>query len=241
MLFRSDRFRVLYQQQNQPMDALQAYICAVQLDKTHRAAWTNLGILYESCSQPRDALACYLNATKYSNVSSIPELVFLGKHFELSFIWVFLCVHFPFANQQLTEQIQNLTVSSTTSTSGNQSTSNAKSSAISEKILANALATTNLNNNTSLTNISKDPPSNAENGDSIRENLAERVKFLQNKLAHAPMPSVTSKRRQLPSIEEAWNLPISAEMSSRQQQSVQNNQQRAYAKNCNNVSIQSIS
>lgn len=48
------------------MDALQAYICAVQLDKTHRAAWTNLGILYESCSQPRDAYACYLNATKYS-------------------------------------------------------------------------------------------------------------------------------------------------------------------------------
>jgi hypothetical protein len=25
------------------MDALQAYICAVQLDKNHSAAWTNLG------------------------------------------------------------------------------------------------------------------------------------------------------------------------------------------------------
>jgi hypothetical protein len=33
----------LYQQQNQPLDALQAYICAVQLDKYHTAAWTNLG------------------------------------------------------------------------------------------------------------------------------------------------------------------------------------------------------
>lgn len=32
------------------------------------------------------------------------------------------------------------------------------------------------------------------------------------------MPSITSKRRQLCSIEEAWNLPISLEMSSRQQQ-----------------------
>lgn len=63
--------RVLYQQQNQPMDALQAYICAVQLDKTHRAAWTNLGILYESCNQPRDAFACYLNATRFSNSVSI--------------------------------------------------------------------------------------------------------------------------------------------------------------------------
>jgi len=26
------------------MDALQAYICAVQLDKGHSAAWTNLGM-----------------------------------------------------------------------------------------------------------------------------------------------------------------------------------------------------
>ena len=43
-----DTCRVLYQQQNQPMDALQAYICAVQLDKSHTAAWTDLAILYES-------------------------------------------------------------------------------------------------------------------------------------------------------------------------------------------------
>lgn len=33
-----------------------------------------------------------------------------------------------------------------------------------------------------------------------------------------------SRRRQLPSIEEAWNLPISAEMSSRQQQQQQQQQ-----------------
>lgn len=39
------------------------------------------------------------------------------------------------------------------------------------------------------------------------------------------MPSITSKRRQLPSIEEAWNLPISNEMSSRQQQNQQRQQQ----------------
>ncbi|XP_049875020.1 lysine-specific demethylase 6A isoform X1 [Pectinophora gossypiella] len=45
--------------------------------------------------------------------------------------------------------------------------------------------------------------------------LRQRLAFLKANLAHAPMPSVTGKRRQLPSIEEAWNLPISAEMSSR--------------------------
>lgn len=64
-------------------------------------------------------------------------------------------------------------------------------------------------------------------------NLQARIKFLQTQLSHAPMPSITSKRRQLPSIEEAWNVPISAEMSSRQQQqssaqtsSQQRNQQK---------------
>ncbi|CAB3239765.1 unnamed protein product [Arctia plantaginis] len=45
--------------------------------------------------------------------------------------------------------------------------------------------------------------------------LRQRLEFLKAHLAHAPMPSVTGKRRQLPAIEEAWNLPISAEMSSR--------------------------
>lgn len=64
MFYLNRIFRVLYQQQNQPTDALQAYICAVQLDKNHKAAWTNLGILYESCGQPKDAFACYLNAVK---------------------------------------------------------------------------------------------------------------------------------------------------------------------------------
>lgn len=56
--------RVLYQQQNQPMDALQAYICAVQLDHSHAAAWMDLGTLYESCGQPHDAIKCYINATR---------------------------------------------------------------------------------------------------------------------------------------------------------------------------------
>lgn len=46
------------------MDALQAYICAVQLDKCHSAAWANLGILYESCNQARDAFACYANSSR---------------------------------------------------------------------------------------------------------------------------------------------------------------------------------
>lgn len=57
------------------------------------------------------------------------------------------------------------------------------------------------------------------------QSLTQRIKFLQQHLSQAPMPSITSKRRQLPSIEEAWNLPISNEMSSRQQQNQQRQQQ----------------
>ncbi|XP_067216646.1 lysine-specific demethylase 6A isoform X3 [Linepithema humile] len=56
---------------------------------------------------------------------------------------------------------------------------------------------------------------------SMNPSLQQRINFLQNHLSQAPMPSVATKRRQLPSIEEAWNLPISAEMSSRQQQQQQ--------------------
>lgn len=58
------------------MDALQAYICAVQLDKCHSAAWANLGILYESCGQARDAYACYLNSNRgLSNRTSTEDYI----------------------------------------------------------------------------------------------------------------------------------------------------------------------
>ena len=114
------------------MDALQAYICAVQFDKDHEAAWSNLGILYESVNQPRDALGCYLNATKKN------------PHPDSS----------PFA---------------------------------------------------------------------------PRIKFLQQQLANAPMPSVTNKQRTLATIEEAWNFPVLSEMSTRQNQSSVGVQNRATA------------
>ncbi|VDM95555.1 unnamed protein product [Thelazia callipaeda] len=55
---------VLYQQQSQPMDALQAFICAVQSDREHSAAWTDLGRLYEVNCQFADALHCFKKALK---------------------------------------------------------------------------------------------------------------------------------------------------------------------------------
>lgn len=101
------------------MDALQAYICAVQLDHGHAAAWMDLGTLYESCNQPQDAIKCYLNATRSKNCSN---------------------------------------------TSG----------------------------------------------------LAARIKYLQAQLCNLPQGSLQNKTKLLPSIEEAWSLPIPAELTSRQ-------------------------
>lgn len=63
---------VLYQQQNQPMDALQAYICAVQLDKSHTAAWTNLG----KSGSPEEGALCYhfmLNFYVYVHKTKQPQ------------------------------------------------------------------------------------------------------------------------------------------------------------------------
>ena len=100
------------------MDALQAYICAVQFDKNHAEAWTNLGILYESCSQPRDALTCYLNASRAGKVGS-------GNPF-----------------------------------------------------------------------------------------LVPRIRYLQQQLAAAPMPSIV-RHKTLMTIEEAWNMHVSQEMNQR--------------------------
>uniref|UniRef100_A0A8C1RYQ7 [histone H3]-trimethyl-L-lysine(27) demethylase n=1 Tax=Cyprinus carpio TaxID=7962 RepID=A0A8C1RYQ7_CYPCA len=110
---------VLYQQQNQPMDALQAYICAVQLDHSHAAAWMDLGTLYESCNQPQDAIKCYINATCSKSCSNIPA-------------------------------------------------------------------------------------------------LTARIKCLQAQLCNLQQGSLPSKSKMLPSIEEAWSLPIPAELTSRQ-------------------------
>uniref|UniRef100_A0A6B0VG17 Putative histone demethylase n=1 Tax=Ixodes ricinus TaxID=34613 RepID=A0A6B0VG17_IXORI len=50
---------------------------------------------------------------------------------------------------------------------------------------------------------------------SVSSNLNTRVKFLQGQLSAAPAANV-QKPRQLPCIEDAWNIPISQEMASRQ-------------------------
>jgi tetratricopeptide (TPR) repeat protein len=44
------------------MDALQAFVCAIQINNKHATAWLNLGILYETSGYTQDALICYRKA-----------------------------------------------------------------------------------------------------------------------------------------------------------------------------------
>lgn len=174
------------------MDALQAYICAVQLDKSHSAAWTNLGILYESCNQPRDAYACYLNATKNSDGQQSTVVSALTTASSA-----------PAANS-------TPAAAGGTTPTGTTNPTTSSTSSIPPAPTSVVTPTTPTASGAAIA---------GSNGVGAKpQSLAQRIKFLQQHLAHAPMPSITSKRRQLPSIEEAWNLPISNEMSTRQQQ-----------------------
>jgi len=59
---------------------------------------------------------------------------------------------------------------------------------------------------------------NATRNKSNVPTLSQRIKYLKTQMASAPPPVTTTKPRQLPSVEEAWNLPISNEMTNRQNQ-----------------------
>ena len=61
-------FRVLYQQQGQPVDSLQAYISAVYLDPKHIASWTDMGLLYEAMEQPMLVFHDNLAHTSYDDL-----------------------------------------------------------------------------------------------------------------------------------------------------------------------------
>lgn len=76
----------LYQKQNQPMDALQAFICSIELNPNLSAAWTDLGELYEKNAQFHDALECFRNAMKNNPVAPEPikaRVAFLDKELAL--------------------------------------------------------------------------------------------------------------------------------------------------------------
>lgn len=77
----------LYLRKNQPMDALQAFICSIELNPRLAAAWTNLGELYERNAQFQDSLDCFKKALESNPVSPEPlqaRVQFLEKELALN-------------------------------------------------------------------------------------------------------------------------------------------------------------
>ena len=56
-------------------NSIQAFVCAVELDAEHSAAWTDLGQLYEINSRFEDALTCYKQAVKFNPGEFSPPIL----------------------------------------------------------------------------------------------------------------------------------------------------------------------
>lgn len=61
---------------------------------------------------------------------------------------------------------------------------------------------------------------------SVNPNLAAKIKFLQQHLVNIPIQHLQNRPKALPSLEEAWSLPIPAELISRQAANSAANQQQ---------------
>uniref|UniRef100_A0A1B0DDE7 Uncharacterized protein n=1 Tax=Phlebotomus papatasi TaxID=29031 RepID=A0A1B0DDE7_PHLPP len=173
---------------NKVHDAFIAYRNSVEKSEGNADTWCSIGVLYQQQNQPMDALQAYICAVQ------------LDKSHKAA--WTNLGILYEscsqprdafacFLNATRTQQTQEAAVAVVGSIVGGNQQQQQQQQGQGQ---GQGPVVGKLNN------------------------LQQRIKFLQSQLAHAPMPSITSKRRQLPSIEEAWNLPISAEMSSRQQQ-----------------------
>ena len=58
---------------------------------------------------------------------------------------------------------------------------------------------------------------NATRNHLMNPSLHQRIKYLKTQMSQAPPPAAPTKQRQLPTVEDAWNLPISNEMTNRSQ------------------------
>ncbi|XP_055386671.1 lysine-specific demethylase 6A [Condylostylus longicornis] len=188
---------------NKVHDAFIAYRNSVEETEGNADTWCSIGVLYQQQNQPTDALQAYICAVQ------------LDKNHRAA--WTNLGILYESCSQP--KDALACYINATRALDSN-----------SDSPLTLSINNSNLLSHTqSLSTLSKKQLlKDITTGGGVGgkpQNLLQRIQFLQTQLAQAPMPSITSKRRQLFSIEEAWNLPISAEMSSRQQQQQQQIQQ----------------
>lgn len=172
---------------NKVHDAFIAYRNSVEKSEGNADTWCSIGVLYQQQNQPMDALQAYICAVQLDKSHSAA--------------WTNLGILYESCAQPRDAFACYLNATkednSKENLSINRNTNNNHS---------------NNNNNSPSSGGIRDTTTTATSG-SKPQSLTQRIKFLQQNLALCPMPSITSKRRQLPSIEEAWNLPISVSPS----------------------------
>lgn len=181
-----------YASLNKVHDAFIAYRNSVEKSEGNADTWCSIGVLYQQQNQPMDALQAYICAVQ------------LDKTHKAA--WTNLGILYESCSQPRDAFACYMNATRITSNSSNSNCNNSSNKGKNSNHQQENPESLNLQSG------QQQPPLKKPT------NLQARIKFLQTQLSHAPMPSITSKRRQLPSIEEAWNVPISAEMSSRQQQ-----------------------
>ncbi|XP_037928325.1 lysine-specific demethylase 6A [Teleopsis dalmanni] len=176
---------------NKVHDAFIAYRNSVEKSEGNADTWCSIGVLYQQQNQPTDALQAYICAVQ------------LDKNHKAA--WTNLGILYESCGQPRDAYACYL-----------NATRNVDSNSHKKDTTANNL--NRIHDRLNCTSLDTSVQLKTIECQGLTKGLAQRIKFLETQLAQAPMPSITSKRRQLCSIEEAWNLPISLEMSSRQQQ-----------------------
>lgn len=206
-------------------DAFIAYRNSVEKSEGNADTWCSIGVLYQQQSQPMDALQAYICAVQLDKCHTAA--------------WANLGILFESVGQARDAYACYLNSSRGLANNTNKGSSKAVVEETCIPAVKGATTGTNSAGN-------KSGGGTAAAGKPLppvvgvmNPHLTQRIQFLQTHLANGPMPSITNtSRRQLLSIEEAWNLPISAEMTSRQQQQQQQQQQGAGGGGTSNAQTQ---
>ncbi|KAL7299718.1 hypothetical protein TKK_0007470 [Trichogramma kaykai] len=188
-------------------DAFIAYRSSVEKSEGNANTWCSIGILYQQQNQPLDALQAYVCAVQLDKTHT-------AAWTNLGILYESHC------------QLKDALACYVNASRGNNNNSTTAITNISTS--ANNAANNN-NQNQAPNGQQSNFPGLLVSCGAPNPSLLQRINYLQSSLRDAPMPSVATKRRTLPSIEEAWNMPISAELSSRQQQMQQQQQNIKYA------------
>lgn len=165
---------------NKVHDAFIAYRNSVEKSEGNADTWCSIGVLYQQQNQPMDALQAYICAVQLDKEHSA-AWTNLGILYEScgQLRDAFACYLNATKGENNSKQEQTNNNNSYTSNANQNNSNNNNTPSGSKLSLKNCVTTAG----------------------GKPQSLSQRIKFLQQHLSQAPMPSITSKRRQLPSSE----------------------------------------